>query len=81
VTNVSDVVPEFTSPADSFFAQTVSGDVGNLSPGQYEVGLCVESETSNTANGAGSVTITLAQTSSGVTYLGPRDRSARAGRQ
>jgi hypothetical protein len=68
VINVSLVVPEFQAPVGNFFAQTVSGAVGNLAPGQYLVGLCAR-EQFDVANGAAAVTILMAQTSSGVTHL------------
>jgi hypothetical protein len=71
VTAVSDVQPEFVAAEDSYFAQTVSGDVGNLTAGDYDVGLCAEFQ-SDVNNGRASVTITMAQTTSGVTYDGPR---------
>jgi hypothetical protein len=77
VTNVSEVEPEFTAPEDSYFAQTVSGDVGNLTAGNYDVGLCAEDQT-DVNNGQSFVTITLAQTTSGVTYDGPRAGTAKS---
>lgn len=54
-----------------FFAQTVSGDVVNLSAGSYRVGLCADDQ-SNVVDGTAAVTITLAETASGVTDAGPR---------
>jgi uncharacterized protein YaiE (UPF0345 family) len=69
VTNVSSVEPQFKAAADSFFAQTVSGDVGGVTPGEYYVGLCAE-EQSDVLNGAASVTILMAETQSGVSYDG-----------
>jgi hypothetical protein len=77
VTNVSDIEPEFVAPEASFFAQTVSGDIGNLTAGNYYVGLCAEYQT-NADNGLASVTITMAQTTSGVTYDGPRAGTAKS---
>jgi hypothetical protein len=74
VSLVSYVEPEFAAAAGSFFAQTVSGAVGSLG-GEYYVGLCAADQT-NVRNGVASVTITMAQTSSGVTYDGAR--AARA---
>jgi hypothetical protein len=71
VTDVSYVIPQFVAAAESFFAQAVSGDVGDLTAGEYYVGLCAEDQT-DVANGAADVTITMAQTTSGVTYDGPR---------
>lgn len=82
VTSVGHVLPEFATPAGSFFAQTVSGDVGNLTAGQYNIGLCAEFQTANTLNGLGQVTILMAQTASGVSggpHLGaaPQNHSNR----
>jgi hypothetical protein len=76
VNNVSLVEPDFVAPEDSFFAQTVSGDVGNLPSGSYLVGLCAEAQ-SDMENGFATVTITLAQTASGVNYAGPRAAPAK----
>jgi hypothetical protein len=72
LTNVGFVFPEFTTPTGSFFAQTVSGAVGNLTPGQYNVGLCAQEQSANTANGHGNVSILMAETASGVSSHGPR---------
>jgi len=77
LTPVGFVFPEFTTPADSFFAQTVSGVVGNLTPGQYDVGLCASEQSANTANGHGNVTILMAETAAGVSLSGPRHGAAR----
>jgi hypothetical protein len=67
IENVGYVGPEFTSPAYSYFAQTVSATVGDLSPGTYDLGLCTMEETSNVVHGSGHGTIVLAETASGVT--------------
>ena len=72
LTPVGFVFPEFATRADSFFAQTVSGVVGNLKPGQYNVGLCATKQSANTANGHGNVTILMAETASGVSSASPR---------
>jgi hypothetical protein len=80
VTDVSAVEPEFTASADSYFAQTVSGDVGDLASGDYFVGLCNDDQTSNMANGLATVTVTIAQTADGVTYDGTA-LHAKPGRQ
>jgi hypothetical protein len=69
ITDVTYVIPQFTAAAESFFAQSVSGDVGDLTPGDYYVGLCAEDQT-DVDNGAASVTITMAETSDGVSYDG-----------
>jgi hypothetical protein len=71
VNNASYDEPEFVAGAGSYFAQSVSGDVGNLAAGTYYVGLCAEAQT-DVENGVASVTITVAQTASGVTYNSPR---------
>jgi hypothetical protein len=77
VTDVSYLEPEFTAAADSYFAQTVSGDIGNLTAGNYDVGLCAELQT-DVLNGEANVTITMAQTTSGVTDDGPRAGTAKS---
>jgi hypothetical protein len=78
VNNVTYVEPEFVAGADDFFAQSVSGDVGNLSAGTYYVGLCAENQ-SDVYNGIASVTITVAQTPSGVAYDSPRASAPKRG--
>jgi Collagen triple helix repeat (20 copies) len=80
VINVTYVVPQFAAAAGSFFAQSVSGDVGDLSEGDYYVGLCAEDQ-NDVLNGLGSVTITMAETASGVTYDGVKAAPRRPGRQ
>jgi hypothetical protein len=50
----------------------VSGVVGNLTAGQYNIGLCAEFQSANTLNGLGQVSILMAQTASGVSSAGPR---------
>jgi hypothetical protein len=77
VSNVSYVIPEFSAAAEAYFAQTVSGDVGDLTAGNYYVGLCAEDQT-DADNGAASVTITMAQTTSGVVYDGPNAGAPRS---
>jgi hypothetical protein len=77
LSDASYVVPEFAAPADSYFAQTVSGDIGDLSAGDYHVGLCAEDQT-DVRNGNAIVTITMAQTTSGVIYAGPRAGTAKS---
>ena len=69
VTDVSEISPAFVAPQGYFFAETVSGDVGNLPAGNYYVGLCAKLQ-GDVVNGLASVTITMAQTSSGVSYDG-----------
>jgi hypothetical protein len=64
------VYPDFTAPADSYFAQAVTGVVGGLK-GKYDVGLCLKSESSNAKNGDFAVTTLTAETNKGVTQLGP----------
>jgi hypothetical protein len=70
------VIPQFQAPASSYFTQSVSGDVGDLSPGDYYVGLCAEDQ-NDVYNGAASVTITMAETSGGVTYDGVKASEVR----
>jgi hypothetical protein len=69
VTDVSYVIPQFAAAASSYFAQTVSGDVGSLPEGDYYVGVCAEDQ-NDVLNGAAEVTVTMAETSGGVTYDG-----------
>ncbi len=80
VTDVSYVIPQFAAAAGSYFTQSVSGDVGNLSEGDYYVGLCAEDQ-NDVLNGAATVTITMAETASGVTYDGVKAAPKRPGRQ
>jgi hypothetical protein len=80
VTDVSYVIPQFAAAAQSYFTQSVSGDVGNLSEGDYYVGLCAEDQ-NDVLNGAANVTITMAETASGVTYDGVKAAPRRPGRQ
>jgi hypothetical protein len=80
VTDVSYVIPQFAAAAQSYFTQSVSGDVGNLSEGDYYVGLCAEDQ-NDVLNGAANVTITMAETASGVTYDGVKAAPRRLGRQ
>ena len=80
VTDVAYVIPEFAAAAGSFFTQSVSGDVGDLSEGDYYVGLCAEDQ-NDVENGAATVTITMAETASGVTYDGVKAAPRRPGRQ
>lgn len=76
VTDVSKTAPLFAAAQDYFFDETVSGAVGNLPAGDYYVGLCAEDQ-ENVINGLASVTITMAQTSSGVSYDGIKAGSRR----
>ena len=66
ITSVSEVDPEFAAPAFSFFAQTVSGIVGNLPGGTYTIGLCEHQFTGNIADGDSALSLVMAQTASGV---------------
>ena len=70
VTAVSQLTPAFAAPKLSYFAQTVSGAIGSLTPGRYIVGLCARFQ-DHVANGDATVTIVMAQTSSGVSHLAP----------
>jgi hypothetical protein len=78
IVTVSDVFPEFEAPGFSFFAQTVSGVVGNLSAGNYFVGICTAEESSNVLHGASSGSIVFGETKSGVTFLSRPHLSGRA---
>jgi hypothetical protein len=78
LTNVSFVEPNFQAPKDSFFAQTVSGIVGNLAPGDYLIGMCQENASANLENGNGAGTIIMAETASGVSSNGIRHGAAPA---
>jgi collagen triple helix repeat protein len=80
VTDVAYVIPQFAAAAGSYFTQSVSGDVGDLSEGDYYVGLCAEDQ-NDVENGAANVTITMAETASGVTYDGVKAAPRRPGRQ
>jgi hypothetical protein len=80
VTDVAYVIPQFAAAAGSFFTQSVSGDVGDLSEGDYYVGLCAEDQ-NDVENGAATGTITMAETASGVTYDGVKAAPRRPGRQ
>jgi hypothetical protein len=71
------IEPDFAAPAGSFFAQTVSGVIGNLTPGQYNVGLCANSESANTRNGFGNVSILMAETAAGVSSTSLHPGAAR----
>lgn len=62
LTSVGGVDPKIQAPADSWLAQTVSGVVGGLSPGQYRVGLCAIEESANTMQASGHGTLILAET-------------------
>jgi hypothetical protein len=61
LTYVSYVYPEFAATAGSYFAQTVSGVVKGLTPGNYEVGLCAGDETSDVGHGTGAGTVLVAE--------------------
>jgi hypothetical protein len=78
VTEVSYVEPEFQAPANSYFAQTVSGVVGNLAAGNYLIGLCQENASTNLVNGSGAGTIIMAETASGVSSASLRHGATTA---
>lgn len=56
------VEPEFQASANSYFAQTVSGVVKGLTPGSYDVGICVDDETANVEHGIHEGTVLVAET-------------------
>lgn len=70
--SVARVEPQFTAAANAFFAQTVSGVVGNLAAGSYDVGLCTSQETSNVLQGLASTSVLVAETTSGVSAFSQR---------
>jgi hypothetical protein len=72
VSEVSQVFVGLNSGEDSP-GVTVSGVVGNVTPGEYYVGLCAEDQGpmyggAGIVNGEASVTIIMAETASGVSY-------------
>jgi hypothetical protein len=62
LTAVASVDPDFTAPANSYFAQTVSGVISGLTPGSYDIGLCNAFGTSNVLYGLSSQTAIVAET-------------------
>jgi hypothetical protein len=62
LTAVASVDPDFTAPANSYFAQTVSGVISGLAPGSYDIGLCNAFGTSNVLYGLSSQTAIIAET-------------------
>jgi hypothetical protein len=60
------VEPNFTAPAGSYFAQTVSGAVGNLAAGTYRVGVCTWFESGNAGHGHGTATVEVVQAQAAV---------------
>ena len=68
---VDHVFPSFTASAGSYFAQGVSGTIGDLK-GKYDVGMCLFDETTNAGNGHYSVTMVATETTQGVMRLGPQ---------
>jgi hypothetical protein len=55
------VEPNFYSSASSYFAQTVSGAIGNLPAGTYHVGVCTWYESANAGHGHGTATVEVVQ--------------------
>jgi hypothetical protein len=62
LTAVSSVEPDFTAPANSYFAESVSGVIKGLAAGSYDIGLCNANGTSNIVYGLSSETAILAET-------------------
>ena len=56
------VTPSFAASANSYFAQTVSGVVGNLPPGSYDVGICTGFESPTLLHGDFWGTVIVGQT-------------------
>jgi hypothetical protein len=73
---VARVTPEFTSPEESFFAQSISGVATGLTAGDYVLGVCTADETANVLHGDGAGTVLLAQTAEGGTTGVPALRRA-----
>ena len=61
LTAVSSVDPDFTAPANSYFAESVSGVIKGLPAGSYDIGLCNAFGTSNVLYGLSSETAILAE--------------------
>ena len=55
------VEPNFISQANSYFAQSVSGAIGNLTVGTYRVGVCTWYESNNARHGHGTATVEVVQ--------------------
>ena len=62
LTAVASVEPDFTAPANSYFAESISGVISGLSPGSYDIGLCNAFGTSNIIYGLSSQTAIIAET-------------------
>ena len=62
LTAVASVEPDFTAPANSYFAESVSGVIKGLSPGSYDIGLCNAFGGSNIIYGLSSQTAIIAET-------------------
>lgn len=71
-TEWAEVAPQFQAPAHSYFAQTVSGVVGGLAPGNYVVGACTSDETPNVLHGGSAGTLTVVEGTSGYAHVGRR---------
>jgi len=62
------VQPDFTGDASAYYAQTISGAVGNLSPGTVKVGICTDSESANVIHGFGYGTVLVVQGPAPISY-------------
>jgi hypothetical protein len=62
LTSVQYVEPNFTAPTQSYFAEAATGVVKGLTPGTYDVGMCVFEESANAYNGYYNVSTATFQT-------------------
>lgn len=62
------VQPDFTGDAGAYYAQTISGAIGNLRAGTYKVGICTDSESANVLHGFGYGTVLVVQGPAPITY-------------
>ena len=67
------VQPDFTGDAGAYYAQSISGAVGNVGAGTYKVGICTDSESANVLHGFGYGTVLVVQGPAPITYpqVGP----------
>jgi hypothetical protein len=62
LTFVQYIEPDFSAGSDSYFAQNTNAVVKGLAPGSYDVGMCLDKETSNANNGFYNVSTATFQT-------------------
>ncbi|HKD95441.1 MAG TPA: hypothetical protein VKB43_12105 [Gaiellaceae bacterium] len=68
---VQHVSPDFVAPDSSYFAQGVTGFVGNLAAGKYDVGLCLQDETDNMEDGRFTISMLTTEIQSKLSTLKP----------